>query len=170
MTKKKGNIRDLFLEELRDVYNAEEQILKALPSVIKASDSDELKEAFQTHFKETEHQVKRLNKIFENLGESHGRQTCEAMKGLIEECTEVIEEFPKSALRDAAIIAKAQRIEHYEISAYGSLRAFAKELDLSEASHLLKETQEEEANADKTLSKIAEGSLLASGVNHKANV
>lgn len=167
--KKQGNMTDLFLNELRDIYSAEEQIVKALPSVIKAADSGDLKEAFQKHLAETKEQVERLDAIFEMLEETHGKQTCEAMKGLIQECADAIQEFPKSALRDAAIISKAQRIEHYEISAYGTLRTFAKELDLDDAAQLLKQTLDEEAHADKTLSKIAEGSLMASGVNHKAN-
>ena len=167
--KKRGNMWDLFLNELRDIYSAEEQIIKALPAMVKAADSDELKEAFQDHLKETKEQVVRLDSIFELLNESHGKETCEAMKGLIYECSEPIHELPKSALRDAAIISKAQRIEHYEISAYGSLRSFAKELNLDDTASLLQKTLDEEANADKKLSKIAEGSLLASGVNHKAN-
>lgn len=167
--KKKGNMRELFLEELREIYNAEEQILKALPVVIKACDSDDLKEAFQTHLEETREQVERLNTIFQELNESPGKKTCEAMHGLIQECSEPIHNLPKSSLRDAALICKAQRIEHFEISAYGTLRTFAKELELKNATDLLQETLDEEANADKTLTKIAEGSLIASGVNHKAN-
>lgn len=104
------------------------------------------------------------------MNEDPKGQACEAMQGLIQEASEPIHEFPKSALRDAALISKAQRIEHYEISAYGTLRTFAKELNFEEAAKLLQETLEEEANADKALTKIAEGSLIASGVNHKANI
>lgn len=168
--KKQGNIKELFLEELRDIYSAEQQLVKALPTVIKNAECQELKEAVETHLEETKEQVERLNEIFEMMGETHGKNTCEAMKGLIEECSEAIHEFPKSALRDAAIITKAQRIEHYEIATYGSLRAFAKELGLDAAAELLQTTLDEEGNANKTLSKIAEGSLMASGVNHKANI
>lgn len=168
--KKQENMRDLFLEELRDIYNGEQQIINALPAVIKAADSDELKEAFQNHLEETHEHVERLEAIFKMMNEKPGKEICEAMKGLIHECSEAIHEYPKSALRDAAIISKAQRIEHYEISAYGTLRTFAKELDFKDAAKLLQATLDEEANADKTLTKIAEGSLLASGVNHKAIV
>lgn len=167
--KKKGNIRDLFIDELKDIYSAEEQIIKSLPSLIKAADSDDLKEALQTHLEETNKQVERLDKIFELLDVNAKGKKCEAMHGLILECSEAVNEFPKSALRDAAIISKAQRIEHYEISAYGTLRTFAKELDLEEIADLLKVTLDEESHADKTLTKIAEGTLLTSGVNRKAH-
>lgn len=169
MKKNHKHIRDLFLDELSDVYNAEGQIIKALPSVIKAAENEELREALQTHFEETKGQVERLDQIYEILGEKHKREKCDAMEGLIEECSKAIHEFPKSAVRDAAIISKAQRIEHYEISAYGTLCAFAKELDLEDVKSLLHQTLDEEGHADKTLTKIGEGSLLASGVNHLAN-
>ncbi len=168
--KKKGNIKDLFVNELEDMYSSEQQIVKSLPNMIKAADSEDLKEAFQSHLEETQEQVERLNKIFEILDITPKSENCEAMQGLIQECSETIHEFPKSALRDAALISKAQRIEHYEISAYGTLRTFAKELELEdEVIDLLKETLQEESNADKTLTKIAEGSLMSTGVNRKAN-
>ena len=168
--KKKGNIKDLFIIELKDMHSAEEQIVKSLPNMVKAADSEDLKEAFQSHLKETQEQVERLNKIFEFLEESPKGETCKAMQGLIHECSDAIHEFPKSALRDAALISKAQRIEHYEISAYGTLRTFAKELDLNHSViGFIEESLKEEGHADKTLTKIAEGSLLTTGVNRKAN-
>lgn len=167
--KKHENIRDLFVSELQDVYNAEEQIVKALPTVIKAVECEDLREAFENHLEETKGQVERLNEIFSLIEEKQGKKTCKAMKGLIDECSEAIDEFPKSSLRDAAIIAKAQRIEHYEIAAYGTLRTFAKQLELKEVVKLLKETLDEEGNADKSLTKIAEGGLLSCGVNQKAD-
>jgi ferritin-like metal-binding protein YciE len=167
--KKKENMKDLLISELKDIYSAEEQIVKSLPNLVKAADSDDLKEAFQSHLEETKEQVERLDEIFEILQENPKGEKCEAMEGLIQECSDAIHQFPKSALRDAALISKAQRIEHYEISAYGSLRTFAKELDLKNIVNLLQATLDEEAHADKTLTKIAEGSLLTSGINRKAN-
>lgn len=167
--KKNENIRDLLIDELSEIYNAENQIVKSLPALVKAADSDDLREAFQKHLDETKGQVERLNKIFEILEDNPKSKTCEAMEGLIHECAEATHQFSKSALRDAALISKAQRIEHYEISAYGTLRSFAKELDLDDVAKLLEETLNEEAKADKALTKIAEGTLLASGVNRKAH-
>lgn len=165
----KSNMQELFINELMDMFDAEEQIVKGLPTLIKAADSPELKEALETHLQETKEQVKRLKKIFTMLKVKEAKkEKCEAMHGLIQECEEVVKSFEPSALRDAAIISKAQRIEHYEISAYGTLRTFAKGLDMSEACDLLQESLNEEANADKTLTKIAEGSLLSTGVNAKA--
>jgi ferritin-like metal-binding protein YciE len=168
--KKKGNINDLFIKELKDIYSAEGQIVKSLPNLAKAADSEDLRDAFQSHLEETKEHVKRLNKIFDILQETPKGETCEAMHGLIQECSDTIHEFSKSALRDAALISKAQRIEHYEISAYGTLRTFAKELDLNDdVIDLLQETLREESSADKILTKIAEGSLMTTGINRKAN-
>lgn len=164
----KKKIEDLFVEELKDLLNAEGQILTGLPKMVIASESPELKKAFQAHLKETKGQVKRLEKIFKILKVKETKKTCTAMKGLIQECKEVMKEFDKSPLRDAALISKTQRIEHYEISAYGTLRTFAKELNLDAIADLLQETLDEEANADKKLTKIATGGLLGSGINHQA--
>lgn len=164
-----NNIRSVFIEEVRDIYSAENQIVNALPKMIEAADCEDLREAFETHLNETREQVKRLEMVFSMIGEANTEHACRAMHGLIQECEEVIQLHPKSALRDAALISKAQRIEHYEISAYGTLRTFAKELGFDDAASLFDESLEEEANADKTLNKIAEGGLLTSGVNTKAN-
>lgn len=164
------NIMGLFVDELKDMLSAEHQIVEALPEVIEAAESQDLKKALKNHLQETRGQVQRLEKIFKLLGIPGSEKTCKAMKGLILETIEVIKELPQSPVRDAAIISKAQRIEHYEISAYGTMRTFAKELDLDEAADLLKETEKEEANADKKLTKIAEGGLVTTGVNQKANV
>lgn len=165
---KKDNLKDLFINELKDMYSAEQQIVQGLPDVIKAAQLPELKEALKNHLEETEHQVERLEEIFSTLGIEGGGETCEAMEGLIQECVEAINEHPKSPVRDAAIISKCQRIEHYEISAYGTLRTLAKELKMNEAVDLIKESLDEEANADKKLTKIAEGGFLTAGVNAKA--
>ena len=163
------NLKDLLINELHDLFSAEEQIVQALPEMINAAESPELKKAFQSHLKETKGQMQRLEKIFKLLKIARKEKFCNATKGLIEECKEVLKDFKRqSSVRDAALISKVQRIEHYEISAYGTVRTFATELDLDEVADLLQATLEEEANADKKLTKIAEGGLLSSGVNQEA--
>lgn len=163
------NFHTLFLKELKDMYDAENQLLVALPKAAKAALTTELKEAIQQHDKETKNQVKRLEKIFTMLGEVPRRETCKAMKGLIQEMNDIINSNPKSEVRDAAIIAAAQRIEHYEISSYGTARTFAKQLDYDDAADLLDETLDEESNADKTLTSIAEGGFFTAGINKLAS-
>ncbi len=163
------NLKDLLLDELHDLLSSENQIVEALPEMVRAAESEDLKHAFEGHLKETKEQIHRLEKIFKLLEVEKKEKFCEATKGLIEECKGVLKDFKKkSPLRDAALISKAQRIEHYEISAYGTVRTFAQELDLDEVADLLNETLDEEANADKKLTKIAEGRLFKSGVNQKA--
>ena len=163
-------IRDLLIDELHDILNAEEQIVEALPDMVAAADSPELKKAFENHLKETKGQVQRLDKIFKIMKIERKEKLCKATKGLIQECKEVLKDHKeKSPLRDASLISKAQRIEHYEISAYGTMRTFAKEIKLTEVADLLKETLAEEENADKSLTKIAEGGIFKSGINHLAN-
>lgn len=163
-----NNMKDLFIEELQGMLTAEELIIKALPKMIKGADSKDLKDAFETHLAETKEQANRLKQIFSMLKIKPAKGESEAIQGLIEEVDELFKEYPASALRDAAIISKAQRIEHFEISVYGTLRTFAKELDLDEAASLLQKSLDEEANADKLMTKIAEGGLLTAGVNSKA--
>lgn len=160
------NLKDLLIDELNDLLSAEEQIIEALPEMVKASQSADLKDAFESHLKETKGQVKRLEKVFKLLKTERKEKFCKGTKGLIDECKEVLKEFKtKSSLCDAALISKVQRIEHYEISAYGTVRTYANELDLDEVADLLQATLDEEASADKKLTKIAEGELLTSGVN-----
>lgn len=166
---KKDNLTKLFISELKDIMSAEEQIVQALPEVMKATEASELKEILKKHLKETNDQVSRLKKIFSMLGISEQGEKCEGMESLIQECIDTINEFQKSALRDASLISKLQRIKHYEISVYGTLSTFAKILEMDQALDLLKETLNEEMNADKKLTKIAEGSLLTTGINKKAN-
>jgi len=166
---KKDSLMSLFEEELLDMLDAEEQIVQALPNMIKSADSPELKDAFTTHLEETKNQVRRLEEICNMINLREKGETCEAMVGLIRECKRVINDFPKSFVRDAALISKAQRIEHYEISAYGTLKTFAKLLDIDDAIDLLEDNQEEEVNADELLTQIAEGSLLTTGINQKAS-
>lgn len=165
---KKG-IRELFIEELEDMFSAEEQIVAALPGMVSAAESPDLKTAFSSHLKETKGQIQRLKKIFKFLKIERKEKFCTATKGLVLECKGVVKDFKKSALRDAALISKAQRIEHYKIAAYGTLRTFAKQLGFSEAASLLQATLDEEGNADKKLTKIAEGGFLSSGINQKAD-
>lgn len=165
MKKEDNNFKKLFIEELSDALDAENQILKALPLCIKAAESPDLKEALTSHLEETENQVTRLKDVFNLIKAKPNTEPCVAMQGLIKECKEFIQDFEQSALRDAGIIAKCQRIEHYEISTYGTLRTYAKQLDLSEAVDLLEATLKEESHADKKLTKIAEGTLLTTGIN-----
>lgn len=167
---KKRGLKDLFLEELQNIYSAEKQIEKALPHVIKSIENEDLQEIFKKHLGETKEQIEKLKEIFEIAEAPHRKKTCLSMKSLIEECAEAIDRFPKSPLRDSAIIARAQRIKHYEISAYGTLSALAKEIKLDPALVLLQTSLDEEAYADKALSKKAEGNLMTSGINRKAMV
>lgn len=161
---------NLFLDELNDLYSAEQQLVKALPNVVKSASSKELKEAINHHLEETKNQVKRLDKIFHLLQKKPERKNCKAMEGLIEEMNELLNnhEFT-GAVKDAAIISKAQRIEHYEIAAYGVARTFAKELDEEGIADMLGETLNEESKADKKLSAIAEGGIFSNGINAVAS-
>lgn len=162
------SFHELFLDELRDIYNAEKQLTKALPKMVKAASSRELEEALASHLEETEGQVERLEQVFESLGETARGKKCVGMEGLIEEADEALKELPEGARRDAKIIAGAQRVEHYEISAYGTARAWAEEMGHDEAVRLLTETLDEEAAADEKLNEIAMGGLLGEGVNEEA--
>lgn len=163
------DFKSLLIDELSDLLSAEEQIVEALPEMIRASESSDLKQALESHLTETRMQVERLEKIFDIMNVEKEEKFCPAMKGLIDECRGVLKDFrTKSSLRDVAIIAKAQRIEHYEIAAYGTARTFAKEMDLSKVAELLQTSLDEEGNADKKLTKIAEGGLLTSGINQQA--
>lgn len=151
------SLRDLFIHELKDLYSAEKQLLKALPKMAKAATNEELKEAFEEHLGQTEGQVSRLEQIFENLGESTRGEKCVAMEGLIEEGQKLLKEEIKPEVLDAALIAAAQRIEHYEIAGYGCCRTFAELLDEDEAAELLQETLDEEKETDARLTEVAEG-------------
>lgn len=163
------DLKGLLIDELHDILSAEEQIVKALPDMVKAANSPDLKKAFEKHLQETKGQIQRLIKIFSLLKVKREQKFCKATNGLIQECKEVLKDLKtKSPLRDAALISKAQRIEHYEISAYGTMRTFAKELGQKAVADLLRETENEEAHADKKLTKIAKGGLFSSGVNEQA--
>jgi ferritin-like metal-binding protein YciE len=148
-------LQDLYLSELKDLYSAEQQLVKALPKIAKAAESEELSDAINNHLEETKNQVSRLEQIFESLGENPKGKKCVGMQGIIDEGSETINDFDGSVL-DAALISAAQRVEHYEIAAYGSVCTYAELLERSEDLGLLKETLEEEKNADEKLTQLSE--------------
>jgi ferritin-like metal-binding protein YciE len=148
-------LKDLYIEELKDAYDAENQILKALPKMTKAASSESLKEALQEHQDITEGQIDRLEQIFERLGTRAKGRKCKAMEGLVEEGKELMSEDASEEVLDAGLIATAQRIEHYEIAVYGTLRTYAEQMGFDEDADLLQETLDEEKEADKTLSELA---------------
>lgn len=151
-----NDLNDLLVDQLKDLYNAEGQLTKALPKMAKKATNPELKKAFETHLAETQQQISRLEQVFEALGEKPKGKTCHAMKGLIEEAQEVLSEDAEDAVRDAALIAAAQRVEHYEIAGYGTVRTYAESLGHKEAARLLQQTLDEEGKTDKLLTQIAE--------------
>ena len=162
------SMQDVFVEQLKDVLNAEKQLTKALPKMAKAARSSKLRQAFEDHLKETETHVERLELVFEGLGKKAQGKMCHGMEGLIKESQEAIDAEGEDALVDTEIIAAAQRVEHYEIAAYGVAKAFADALGYDEASNLLDKTLQEEGHADHTLTKIATGGLFSRGVNQEA--
>jgi ferritin-like metal-binding protein YciE len=157
------DLNELFLDTLKDIYYAEKQILKALPKMAKAATSDQLRAAFEKHHGETEDQVDRLEKIFELLGKPARGKKCDAIEGIIDEGKQIMEEYADTPALDAGLLAAAQSVEHYEISRYGTLKAWAAKLNMPQAIKLLDETLEEEKKTDETLTKIAE-----TAVNYEA--
>jgi ferritin-like metal-binding protein YciE len=149
-------LKDLFHENLKDIYYAEKKILVALPKMAEAVNSDELRAAFEKHVGETQGQVKRLEQVFELLKEAPKGKTCPAILGLVEEGNEVMEDFEDSNALDAGLLSGAQAVEHYEMARYGTLIAWAEELGMSEAAKLLTQTLEEEKKTDATLSKLSQ--------------
>lgn len=150
------SLRDLYLEQLQDLYNAEQQLIKALPKMAKGASSDELRTAIENHLEETRVQAERIETICEKMGEKATGKKCKAMEGLIKEGSETLGEDMTDELKDAAIIADAQRVEHYEIAGYGCVHAYALKLGDEEAADLLAQTLEEEKAADTKLNDIAE--------------
>jgi ferritin-like metal-binding protein YciE len=146
---------DLLLDEVKDLYDAEHQLTEALPKMSKASRSSDLKKAFDSHLKETQNHIKRLEQVFEGLGQKPGRKTCQAMKGLVKEGSEAIEEDMDGEIKDAALIGAAQRVEHYEMAGYGTVRTFAHLLGHHDLEAILQETLNEEGAADEKLTSIA---------------
>jgi ferritin-like metal-binding protein YciE len=158
---KLASLHDLFVDELKDLYNAETQLTKALPKMAKAAASQELRTAFEKHLEETEHQIERLDIIFKQLETTARGKRCKAMTGLIEEGKEMIEMEGEEAVKDAGLIAAAQRVEHYEMAGYGTVRTYAHLLGFDEAANLLQETLDEEAAANQELNELAENINVA---------
>lgn len=155
------SLRDLFIHELRDLYSAEKQLIKALPKMAKAASHEELREAFEEHLHQTEEQAHRLEQIFERMEISSRGEKCAAMEGLIEEASTFLKEEMPDNVRDAALIAAAQRVEHYEIAGYGVARTFGEILEEDEAVELLDQTLEEEKETDVKLTELAESVVNA---------
>lgn len=156
---KLSTLQDLYLEELKDIFDAENQLVKALPQMVKAATSDELRNAFEDHLEQTREQITRLEQIFENLGESPKGKKCKGMAGLIEEAKELIKEDIEPDVLDAGLIAAAQRVEHYEIAVYGCLATYANLMGNEEDAELLQQTLDEEKETDELLTEIAESSI-----------
>jgi ferritin-like metal-binding protein YciE len=153
----KNSLRDLYIDELRDLYNAETQLVKALPKMAKAAANDELHEAFEEHLRQTSEHVSRLEQIFEQLDEKPSGKRCLGMEGLVKEGAETMKEDYVDEVKDAAIIGAAQRVEHYEMAGYGTVRTFAELLGENEHVSLLEQTLEEEKQADQKLTELAQG-------------
>lgn len=150
------SLRELYINELKDLYSAETQLVKALPKMAKAASNDELRQAFEEHLRQTSEQVSRLEQIFDALGEKPTGKKCLGMEGLVKEGSEVMKEDYEDSVKDAGIIGAAQRVEHYEIAAYGTAKAFAEVLGEDEHVSLLEETLNEEKEADLKLNQLAE--------------
>jgi ferritin-like metal-binding protein YciE len=153
------NLRDLFVEQLEDLYDAEQQLVKALPKMAKSAQSPKLKSAFENHLRQTEGHVTRLEQVFKQLDMKPKAKTCKAMKGLVEEGSEAIKENAEPEVKDAALIAAANRVEHYEMAGYGTVRTYAQTLGYTEAARILQTTLDEEGEADKILTNLAETSI-----------
>jgi len=153
---KLDTLQKLYTNELRDLYNAEHQLLKALPKMANAASSEDLKDAFEKHLEQTKSHVERLEQVFEELNEKPKGKTCRAMKGLVEEGSEILQQDGEESVLDAGIIVSAQKVEHYEIAGYGSVRTFAHLLGQNKAAELLQTTLDEEAETNQVLNRLAE--------------
>ena len=165
---KLDSLESVLIHELNDLYSAEDQLVEALPKMAKAASNDELRKAFEHHLEETRDHRDRIQEIFGQLGKRRSGEECKAMKGLIAEGEEIIKTDGDASAKDAALIAAAQRVEHYEIAAYGTAKTLAGELDKAEIKDLLEQTLDEESQADKLLTKIATGGMFRSGINQAA--
>jgi ferritin-like metal-binding protein YciE len=152
-------MQDFFLEQIRDLYDCEQRLAKALPKMAQAATAPELRTAIEEHLQQTLGQIRRLEQVFTEIGEEAKGQTCEGIKGLIEEGEEIMDDIKQSYLRDAGIIAAGNRIEHYEMAAYGTARSIARTLDMTRSVDLLQQTLEEEKQADAKLTMIAENTV-----------
>jgi ferritin-like metal-binding protein YciE len=154
-----NNLNDLFIEQLQDLYDAEKRLLKALPKMADAASTAELRQAFAEHHQQTNQHVQRLEQIFQRLGKTPESETSSAMKGLVSDGEGMVNAKGDDAVRDAALIAAAQRVEHYEIAGYGTARTFARQLGMSDVAQTLQQTLDEEGNTDKRLTQIAESQV-----------
>ncbi len=159
MSAKDKNLNDLFFDTLKDIYYAEQQILRALPKMAKAAHSDKRRAAFEKHHGETEGQVERLEQVFELIDKPARGKTCEAMQGLLDEGKEIMEEYKGTEALDAGMVAAAQAVEHYEIARYGTLKQWAQQLGIKDAVRLLDQTLQEEKKTDEALTSLAEASV-----------
>lgn len=162
------DLKQLYFDQIRDLYSAETQLTEALPQMASAASNNELRESFQSHLDETRGHIKRLETICSNHGIAPEGETCDAMKGLIKEGKSHLEDTQPGSVRDAVLIASANRVEHYEIAGYGVAKAFASVLDFDDDVNLLDETLDEESDADKKITKLATGGMLSSGINEAA--
>src|SRR5688500_17897030 len=162
-------LRELYVDELKDLYSAEKQLLRALPKMARNASNDELKAAFTDHLNQTEEHVRRLERVFELLEESPRGKKCVGMEGLIEEGNELVEEEPAEEVLDAGLISKAQRVEHYEIAGYGTVRTYALMLGEREQAELLEQTLNEEKDTDQLLTQLAEQSINIDAVTADAD-
>ncbi len=154
-----NSLRDLYLDELKDLYNAENQLVKALPKMAEAASSPDLRNAFEQHLQQTQGHVQRLEQIFQKLGESGRGEVCEAMQGLVAEGEQMIKAKGQPSVKDAGLISAAQRVEHYEIAGYGTVRTYAQQLGDQEAVSLLEHTLREEKETDEKLTRLAESTI-----------
>jgi ferritin-like metal-binding protein YciE len=161
-------LHDLFMQELQDLHSAESQIIEALPKMIEMADDEKLQAALEDHLEATQQHLDRLNEIDAMFGFLGSEKICEGMRGIIQDGERTLTEITDAATRDAAIIAAGQKVEHYEIAGYGTAAAYAKQLNHDEAGDLLKKTLDEEKKTDSDLSSLAEGNLLATGLNEMA--
>jgi ferritin-like metal-binding protein YciE len=167
--KENQDLYELFIDELEDMLSCENQIIKALPNLIKLASSKNLREALETHLEETKNQVLRIKKIFSILGFPAKEKTCEGMEGILSEGSAMVKGKSQASILDATIISAAQKVEHYEMASYGTLRSFAKHLELDkEIINLIQENLDEEGAADKKLTKLAEGTIFSEGINAEA--
>jgi ferritin-like metal-binding protein YciE len=153
---KRHTLQDLFIEELRDMYDAERQLVKSLPKMAKAAGNEQLRQGFEQHLTETERQVNRLEQVFDMVGQRARGKSCEAMKGLVEEGKQIMDREDDTEVRDAGLIAAAQKVEHYEIASYGCLCTWAQQLGFRDAQRLLHDSLEEEKRTDEKLTELAE--------------
>lgn len=163
-----NTLHDVYVHQLKDLYSAEKQIVEALPKMAKAASADELRKAFQEHLRQSETHLERVRQILDDLDENPGSTKCDGMEGLIMEGEETIKTAGKPAAKDAMLISAAQRVEHYEMAAYGSVRTYANLLGYSDAADVLQLTLNEEGETDEKLTMLAQGGMLNGGINQKA--